>query len=742
MAQVTLSAYKNEIDQMLEEARYLEAFAHLRHLLSQHPRYSDAYYLLGKMLLDTDQPQLAVDMFRRVLNANPEDILSRIGLGVAYQQLDDAKAALWNFELAFEHDPGNADLAREITQLRGQVNGTVADYVPLSRAGLAQLYLQAGAYRRAGNEMRKILQKQIHRADIMSSLAEAQWRAGEIIQAADVCQDILQDLPYNLKANLLLGTLWVQSGQEEGEYYLNRAQEIDPENHLATQLFGSHSRLTEQEVSLERLVYDPDAIPVDQEAEWFKRIEATSASIGISEIGPEMSAEEMRLVDITTGLESQVQIPDWLQDLGPLGEAGENLDWLELEEGIEGDLAALSTEEVEEEEIITPPEKPESEEIPAWLQEMQTPAGETEPESLFPSEESPLEPAPAATEMPNWLQEMQPAESAEAEITAAAPAAAEEEIPDWLQEIEPTEAITEGEVIAAPEAEEETPDWLRDLRPPAEETASTAPEKEAAMFGWTAFAEEEEEPELPAAEVPAVAEEEIPDWLQEIEPTEAITEGEVIAAPEAEEETPDWLRDLRPPAKETAPTAPEKEAAMFGWTAFAEEEEELELPAAEVPAAAEEEIPDWLQEIEPTEVPQVTAKAAAAPAATEEEEVIAPTAEGEMLSGDDALTWLQSLTAGKEEELRAQAKVEQQARVDEIMGRKRTPPPAEPVAEEAVVVPPPEEVIPAATEEAEVIAPTAEGEMLSGDDALTWLQSLTAGKEEELRAQAKVEQQA
>ncbi|HEY88963.1 MAG TPA: tetratricopeptide repeat protein, partial [Thermoflexia bacterium] len=98
------------------------------------------------------------------------------------------------------------------------------------------------------------------------------------------------------------------------------------------------------------------------------------------------------------------------------------------------------------------------------------------------------------------------------------------------------------------------------------------------------------------------------------------------------------------------------------------------------------------------------------------------------LSGDDALAWLQSLTVGKEEELRAQAEVEQQARVDEIMGRKRPAPPAAPPAEEA-----PAEV---------VVAPTEEEGLLSGDDALAWLQSLTVGKEEELRAQAEVEQQA
>ena len=108
---------------------------------------------------------------------------------------------------------------------------------------------------------------------------------------------------------------------------------------------------------------------------------------------------------------------------------------------------------------------------------------------------------------------------------------------------------------------------------------------------------------------------------------------------------------------------------------------------------------------------------------------IAPTAEGDLLSGDDALSWLESLTVGKEDELRAQAEAESQARVDEILGRK-----SEPVVEEPEPV-----VAEAPTLE---IASAAEGDLLSGDDALSWLESLTVGKEDELRLQAESEAQA
>ena len=132
-----------------------------------------------------------------------------------------------------------------------------------------------------------------------------------------------------------------------------------------------------------------------------------------------------------------------------------------------------------------------------------------------------------------------------------------------------------------------------------------------------------------------------------------------------------------------------------------------------------------------------------------------PSLEGEMMSGDDALAWLASLAAGKEDQLRAQAEAETRARVDEIMGRKPTAPlptlepeaPApvavvEPVAVEPAVAeaPAPGEGIALPAEEPAM--PSLEGEMMSGDDALAWLASLAAGKEDQLRAQAEVETRA
>jgi len=64
--EISLQAYENEIDQLIEQARYLEALAHVRCILGQYPLYVGAYYLLGETMLEVDLPGLAGDCRRYV----------------------------------------------------------------------------------------------------------------------------------------------------------------------------------------------------------------------------------------------------------------------------------------------------------------------------------------------------------------------------------------------------------------------------------------------------------------------------------------------------------------------------------------------------------------------------------------------------------------------------------------------------------------------------------------------------
>jgi tetratricopeptide (TPR) repeat protein len=72
---------------------------------------------------------------------------------------------------------------------------------------------------------------------------EAQWRLGLLDQAMDLCQDLLAASPYCLKADLILGDIWLQAGKAEAaEVHFGKALALDPEGSMAAALFGAAGR--------------------------------------------------------------------------------------------------------------------------------------------------------------------------------------------------------------------------------------------------------------------------------------------------------------------------------------------------------------------------------------------------------------------------------------------------------------------------------------------------------------------
>ncbi|MCJ7550032.1 MAG: tetratricopeptide repeat protein, partial [Anaerolineae bacterium] len=848
MPEISLQAYENEIDQLIEQARYLEALAHVRCILGQYPRYIGAYCLLGETMLEVDLPGLAADMFRRALSANPEHLMARIGLGLAHEHSNNLDASIWNLLRALELNSGNNDIGEELRRMYGRRDGLEPDYIPRTPAGLARLYIKGDRSGRAVTQLRALLDEEPARPDLMTALAEAYWRNGQIVQASDMCQEILDKMPHNCKANLLLGTLWVNGGQEEGWAYLQRAQEVDPENTMAEALFGSDSLLEPRPVNLDRLVYDPDAIEVDQESAWFKRLGTASVTAGISEAPPEMTESEMRLVDITADLESQIEIPDWLRELGaPDEEDAGGLGWmadlspevtpevsedfglvegevfgvldaaLPLQESLEG--SQLLEGEAEEEspdwlQELTIQEMPfdldESEGAPDWLMQLVGEEGGAEdtPPALvetaaedssdrlagLPAEEDAGDLDALAGEAVSgedaawladlgtvdetdagaldWLGELQSTvvEEGAAGIVEAATDEADVsglgDVPDWMKALEPeTEAGAVAPVAAEDQAaseDEAVPEWLAGLAPAtaeAEPAVGAESEigdlEEGAVPDWMVdLAPEAEIGEAASEEVADAAPVDagISDWLSAL--TESVDEAAEPSGVAVEEEMPDWLRDLDvgegEPAGESLTVLgslefaePDVEgdgvltgAGALGWPDTLTADREEDQPVADV---AEGAVDDETVEVTiPTsEVAEIEVLPVDAGAWADE----VPDEQFGMLSGDDAVAWLQSLTVGKEEELRALAEAESEARIAEILGPKAETSPSVPVEEPAEVdaeVAAPAE---AELEEAEgEIAPLREeDEPLSGDDALAWLESLAAGGEEELQAQAEPE---
>jgi len=232
-------------------------------------------------------------------------------------------------------------------------------------------------------------------------------------------------------------------------------------------------------------------------------------------------------------------------------EPGEEMagDWL-------SQLRASAVEKAEEVEPVAEPVEPV--EIPDWLRDM-GPVGEEGEPSPAPVKdrpavvepvgaEPPVAPTSALVEVPDWLRDVAPEEEAAPEIALppmveaepSAPALAE--VPDWLRDVvsEEEAAVALGEAVspfvdAPPAAAPDVPEWLAELQPepaPPSDTAGLVFEGVAPL----------ETLGIEAAEAAGLARAEIPDWLEAMRPKEEVAEA---AAAEGLVETEGLLEGLR-----------------------------------------------------------------------------------------------------------------------------------------------------------------------------------------------------
>jgi tetratricopeptide (TPR) repeat protein len=605
MAEISLQEYYAQIEDMVDQGRYAQAVAHGKHILTRYPKYVAGYRLLGRAMLEARRDDDAFDMFLRVLSANPEDMLSWVALSEIYDRRDELEAAVWCLERAFELSVDNQLVGEELRQLYGRRDGVEPERVELTRGALARLYLKGDLLSRSVSEFRTLLDEQPDRVDLEVAFAEALWRNEQRLEASEVCQSILDKLSYCLKANLLLGEIWVNSGREEGQTYLRRAEALDPQNGIAQMLFGDASPLPARDVRISPLERMPSAD--EERPAWMVEVEAVSAE------GPPLTEGEAALVDIAAALEAQIEIPSWLEEI-EVGEA-------ETLPEVPAFMAAMEMEQEEPAEVEE--QAPEwlmgagEEEEFAWGEEM-----EQEPGAEVIVEEVIEEEYVVSEEVPDWLAGLEAEPLGEEEVPGE-----EEAIPDFLAEFGAGAFAEE----AASSEEEEIPDWLAGLRAQAAEPAGAeeapgpaaeappepvraeipdwmqelAPSAEAFAAEETPVGEMPAGTEMPEAEAPTVGAAEEPVLSEAEEPTPAAAEEEV---------SPSWLEGEGMPSGEEALAWLEQLASGKEAELQAQVEKEIEARTAEImgrpkpetPAAEEAppepvraEIPDWMQELAP-----------------------------------------------------------------------------------------------------------------------------------------------
>ena len=640
MADIRLQDYVAKIKDLIRSVRLDEAIAHCQHILRYYPKHVETYSLLGEACLEKQMYREAIEFFQRTLGADPENLMARVGLGVIYDEQGAFPEAIWQLERAFELVPGNSEVRRELLRLYGQFDGIDKSRLKLTRGALGRLYSRNGLYERAIGEFHAVLRQDPELPDIRIALVEALWREGRQLEAVEICLELLDALPNCLKANLILGEIWLRGGNaESAEQRLSVARALDPENLVAQELMGSDSPLPPEDVFIPEL----DAIPDEFE---FALSEVPGAGVAEGVVAAELVAESARDEDDLAPWGTDEELPDWLRDVGVTAE--------------EPVLELAPDEAV----IETPPDEAlPAEDMPEWLREvMAEEAGQpvAEPVSadgegfegesevgeapefldetdalklagaglvvaglLDDEEEEPAEAESPGEDMPEWLEKLvgeagdaagEEAEP-EAEFTAPTPAEFEEDIPSRLDE-----SLMDSDAQAGAELAGEMPEQAPSHAPDEAPDGIGALDA-AAMVGVAALSlagDEEEAP--PAGDVPDLA----PDRAEALD-TVSVEESDEMPLVELEgepdtleqdllsdEDLPDWLRDLgvSEVAEDGEPPVPELQDAeieteVLSVPPMAEEEGEPEPDkevAADVLSEDPDKIPDWLRELDDLEM--------------------------------------------------------------------------------------------------------------------------------------------
>ncbi|RLD11544.1 MAG: hypothetical protein DRI56_01015, partial [Chloroflexota bacterium] len=668
MTKISLRAYNQEIENMINERQIEEAIAHCQHILETFPKHIGTYRLLGKAYLESSQHSNAADIFQRILSAIPDDFVSHIGMSIIREDEGNFEAATAHMEKAFEKQPYNPAIQDELRRLYGKRDGMEPPKVQLTQGALARMYLKGNLVQQGIAELRSALAKNSKQIDLLALLAEAYIEINKKNEALEVASTILKKFPYNITANRIMTELLsVREHPKVMKACRQRLYALSPYQMHISEHAPTEEQVPDRAITLTQLDWIADREAQTQTSAREKQPDwATSIGINIESEEDEDQLPSWLTDDASEGAEEQTSvhrepfpgsektdkeeediIPDWMQEAGwgvstdKVDESEQN--WFSDEEEEEEKLtpanipdwlrekepSTSSTEsaqknndtilkgtdwltELEEEEL---PELSEIDadiadiqEIPDWLKEL----GEEEDTSQPKEEIQSWQDQEKADEPPSWLADME-AEPEEStfieelgEVETVAPAEKTEDIPEWLSDLEGEEE-THGTVMSWLEAEKE-PEPIENDEPPLEKTED--------IPAWLSDLQKDESleepmPSMEEAETVAPAEktEDIPEWLSDLEGEEE-THGTVMSWLEAEKEPEPIENDEPPPEEEAEPIAAAEEVdELPAWLSDIKDEEELEpLPEeeAEPVTAAEEvdELPAWLSDIEKEEEPE------------------------------------------------------------------------------------------------------------------------------------------
>jgi len=502
MAKISLRAYHREIEGLIERGRTMDAVAHCRYILKHLPKSINTFRLLGKAYLESQRYTEGADVLQRILSAVPDDFVSQVGMSIIREDEGNLDAAIWHMERAFEAQPSNVAVQDELRRLYGRRDGVQPAKIRLTRGALVRMYARGDLYQQAIAEARMALVEQPDRVDLEMILARMYFLAGQKVSATDVATGLIEKLPFCYEANKILSeTLPGTIREDEVNTYRQRLAEIDPYLPYIPEGSTSSDEAPENSVLLDypeepvenleetgqlptwaqNLGVKWDGVEEDEKLpEWMTSVattipEETSPSV---ESGTQVSDGPQAEDQEEPGEED---IPSWMKEAGWQSSSGEETH-TEISEETADELAneveipewLQSLAPVGEEDLDT--ETPENEEDTRWLESIlidehaseESEPSESEPIS-FSEEDVPVDGVPFTMEQSPVLQsnpsdfEGLPAEDKPAFLDENIPVDETESIPGLIHgaDEEPVEEMAVD--IAAIENNQDIPDWLAGL---------------------------------------------------------------------------------------------------------------------------------------------------------------------------------------------------------------------------------------------------------------------------------------
>lgn len=726
MPEVALQDYLQEINSLVDDSHLEAAVRHCRHILKQFPRHVETYRLLGKALLEQDRLADAADVFHRVLSADPEDFIAHAGLAIVHRQQNLLREAAWHMERAFEVEPYNGAIRESLQDLIGRRDGLPPEQLTLTPGALARIHVQGELYAQAIAELRRLLELEPNRIDLQVLLAEALWRDGQRIGAAEECNRILDQLPDCIKARAILAEVYLVTDRlDEAQEHLRRVFELV----LPTNSSLSYDSAVGSAFRTEYSPILPNKIPLDrasdelaedrtaEAADWVQDLDL-GEEFALEDAGPEwldaledeggFEDEDFEMIESgrdVPQLDATGETTNLLRrasdQLPGIGEVREETDWdawLDIDEEVEADF-----------EHGSPGDRPDVEEVGMDNMDERGNSWEEFPEGDEPRDQRDAGASDSGDEDLEWLDELQQA-GEPSEERGEFETMDDSDLPDWLREgltaddmegselqwLDESDEKTEAESAKpADEEAEEIPEWLsEDFGADEEDVEADSdlswldqiaagegdPLEEPPTMSWPDEGDEADEELGSVWDEPAEA----ADAEITGEPEHSESDVQPIAAeegPPGDETEPEYSEDDIPEDLDEAMAWLEQLAAQQGAPAdelpsLSADVASTEQPPADVEREEVGEAMDWLDELAQAEGEADFEAEAAGDVEAQDETPdvaashLAPAEESEEV--DEAMAWLEELAseAGAEdvafEDLEDKADIGALADLDEL----------------------------------------------------------------------------